>query len=237
LESGLLSQESFRDFAKKHVLFAHITTRIPGRKDDDLLGRKGGRGFPHVVAMDAEGRVLARLTSRTLEGFETMMAKASESLALRQQADLSNEKRIELLSFDLEVGNLDAAGAQAEIARMKDLTDAQKTQLDGMLVDAEIRGHMQGVTSRELAAAAGAKFYEMARAGKRPSDAGLAASFWQWQLLHGEMNKKPNVFEFAMNEVLKLPQLLRHPNRAQIEQNLKAKLEELKAAAAAPKDD
>ena len=38
-----------------------MTTRIEGRKDEDLLFDKGGNSFPSFLFLDAEGEVLARL--------------------------------------------------------------------------------------------------------------------------------------------------------------------------------
>ena len=40
----MLSSPEFKEFGKDVVLFAHITTRIPGRKHDGLLSEKGFRG-------------------------------------------------------------------------------------------------------------------------------------------------------------------------------------------------
>ena len=93
--------QGHRAEGKDYVLFTHITTRIPGREGDDLLGKKGGGGFPYVVGMDAEGRVLSRLSQRSVEGFQKMMDEAKASLELRKQKDLPLEKRLELLAFDL----------------------------------------------------------------------------------------------------------------------------------------
>ena len=40
-------------------MFCHITTQIEGDKHGDLLEKKGGQGFPHIVFMDSDGKVLA----------------------------------------------------------------------------------------------------------------------------------------------------------------------------------
>ena len=225
----MLSTEEFKTFAKNYVLFGHVTTRIPDRKDDDLLGRKGGGGFPYVVGMDAEGRVLSRLSARTVEGFQTMMDEAKASLELRKQKDLPVDKQIELLTFDLEVGNVDAAAVKTAMDKMEGLTADQTKMLEGMLVDAEIRAVMKGVTSRELAAEAGKKFVEMAKAGKRPTNPRVANPFWQWQLLYAETTKNVALFESLMPEVLEMYKA--HPQLDRIKQSLQAKLDGLKAEA------
>ena len=59
LEGGALSDAEFPEFAKSVVLFCHITSKVADRKNDGLLADIGGNYFPYLVAMDAEGKVLA----------------------------------------------------------------------------------------------------------------------------------------------------------------------------------
>src|SRR5688572_23206498 len=59
LESGPLLDDALAELGKECVLFCHITTRIPGHPDDDLLTKMGGAGFPTLLVLDAEGDKLA----------------------------------------------------------------------------------------------------------------------------------------------------------------------------------
>jgi hypothetical protein len=59
-------------------MFLHITTRIPGRKNDGMLTKVGGRGFPTFVAMSSTGEVMAKPRRRTIGAFEDAMAEAAE---------------------------------------------------------------------------------------------------------------------------------------------------------------
>jgi len=51
VEDGVFSSEAFAKLSKDFVMFLHVTTRIPGRKDDMLLFRLGGRSFPYVAIL------------------------------------------------------------------------------------------------------------------------------------------------------------------------------------------
>jgi len=83
----VLSKDQFLAFAKKVVPFLHITTKIKGRKDDDLFNRKiRFGGYPTLVLMDPEGEILLTLhpSQRSLQGFEEAFAQASRYYHLRE---------------------------------------------------------------------------------------------------------------------------------------------------------
>jgi hypothetical protein len=134
----VLSTAEFQALGKEAVLFGHITTQIKGRKDDDLLGRKGGKGFPYVVAMDAEGRITAALADRSVAGFQAMLVQAREQEAKRARKDLPATDAAALLEFDLSVGNLTAAEATAALAAIQGLDAAAKAKLEGLVFDADV---------------------------------------------------------------------------------------------------
>ncbi len=76
MERGALSTAEFREFGKDYVLFCHITSRVEGEPYADLLSKKGGGGWPYLVAMDADGNVAAKHSgSRSVEGFLATMKK------------------------------------------------------------------------------------------------------------------------------------------------------------------
>ena len=79
LEGGALMQDDFVRFSKNYVLFAHVTSQVPGDKNQDLLQKKGGTGFPFIAFMDSEGNVIAKHeASRTAYGWARTGEKAKE---------------------------------------------------------------------------------------------------------------------------------------------------------------
>ena len=127
LESSVLSSEEFKAFAADYVMFAHVTTRIEGRKHDGLLSEKGGRGFPHLVALNQGGDVIATLTGgRSIDGFRQMMESGAKFEALKSKEDKTLDDEIFLLKHDIAMGNAKLDDAKARVAKLTGLSDAQK---------------------------------------------------------------------------------------------------------------
>jgi hypothetical protein len=200
LEGGALLTDEFAKLAEKYVLFCHITTQIPGEKHGDLLSQKGGEGFPHVVFMDAEGKVLAEHEGpRSAEGFDATGAKASAFIALRDQAAKGDKKaEADLLVKQLELGHLEAAEA-AKKADGMNLSKEQKAAFEAALAEREILGVLQGIRDDEGANAAGKSFFDRYQAGK-PAPVGDQAVQGYWILLmgHAEDAKDVSAFEAGL---------------------------------------
>ena len=60
MEGGALLDPKFKEFSKSHVMLLSVMTKIDDRKNDDLLGEKGFRGFPSFAILDAGGDVIAK---------------------------------------------------------------------------------------------------------------------------------------------------------------------------------
>jgi hypothetical protein len=108
LENGLFSSKEFTGFAKTQTMFLHITSRVPGRKDDDLLQKIGGSGFPTMVVMNAAGDVLTKPNARSLAGFREAVSRAEQILkeiASNKQRDPIEADALEFLRR-LSVGTL-----------------------------------------------------------------------------------------------------------------------------------
>lgn len=85
----------------------HVTTRIPGKKHDDLLKEKGFGSFPTLCFMDADGKVLLSRVERTIEGFESAKAMLDSYAALKARADAGDEQAVdELLYTRIKLGNI-----------------------------------------------------------------------------------------------------------------------------------
>jgi hypothetical protein len=206
LESSVLSTKEFGEFAKEFVMFAHITTRIEGRKDDDLLSKKGGTGFPYLTALDAKGRVTAKLTGgRSVEGFRAMMADGAKLDALRAKEKRTPDEEFSLLQHDMSVANVGVDEARASVAAAKGLSDAQKKDLDGALLGLEIEAAMpkpkNAEEAKSQAIAAGKTFAEMWAAGREPTDDQHIQPFFILMLDHAESTKDAALFEKALEKL------------------------------------
>lgn len=203
----MLSTKEFGEFAKEYVVLAHVTTRIKDRKDDDLLSKKGGRGFPHLVALDSNGDVISQLKGgRTVEGFRAMMADGAKFVAVRGKKEKSLDDEIFLLGHDISMGNVDLAKAKERAAALKGLSDAQKKEVDGALLGLEIQAAMpKGAKSQEEAkaqtVAAGKLFAEMWAAGREPTAESAIGNFFSAILEHAEAAKDAALFEKALDKL------------------------------------
>jgi hypothetical protein len=155
------------------VLFCHITTRLKDRKNDDLLGRKGGQGFPYIVAMDAEGRVTAvwDYQGASVDAFRAVLTKGAAYAAKKAAKDLPTADAVELFLHDLACRNITLAEARDAAAAMKGLDAGQRKTVDGALVATEVFDVLGRFTTGSDAEkqAAGKAFAEMWAAGRAPA--------------------------------------------------------------------
>lgn len=232
----MLSTEEFKKFAGEFVVFAHVTTRIKDRKYDNLLQEKGGRGFPHLVAMNKDGDVTAALAGeRSVAGFRAMMEAGSKFEAIRGKAVKTTDDEIFLLKHDVAMGNAKLDAAKERAAKLKDLTEAQKKEIDGLLLGLEIQAALPtGRTPDEAkaqAAAAGKKFAEMWAAGRAPTgDDNAIAAFYSMILEHADGTKDAALFEKALGKLREA--FGSRPQNAAFFKKQEARLEALKAPAA-----
>lgn len=169
----MFSTEEFKTFADANVMLAHVTTRIEGRKNDGLLSEKGGRGFPTIIALDTDGNKIAEAGGRSVEAFEKMMVSASRFVEISGKAEKTLDDRIFLFKHQIDMGTLKFAEAKKLRGELEGLSDEQNAEIDTAMVDLEIQDALGNPTSREeadaFAKAAGPKFIEMMKAGKKPT--------------------------------------------------------------------
>lgn len=201
MESGPLSTPEFKEFAKDVVLFCHITTRIKGRKHDDLLGKVGGRGFPHLVVMNAEGDVLSVVQRRSVEGFRAAVEAGEAYQALKSKADRTPDEELELIQMDLDLGNAKPAEALERLQGLEgadpEKVSALEAKLEAVAFDATIDEVLQsaGQPTNEAEQQAaikkiGTTFWEHYQAGKRPSGAMQASTAFYSLLMQYGLNEK-----------------------------------------------
>ena len=187
-------------------MFAHVTTQIKDRKNDGLLSQKGGRGFPHLVALDGNGDVIAQLSGgRDVAGFRAMMGDGAKFIAIRAKTEKTLDDEVFLLKHDISMGNADMAKAKTRIDAMKGLSAEQKKELDGLMLGLEIQAAMpksrDPVEGKAQALAAGKTFAEMWAAGREPTDEQSIQPFFILMLEHAADSKDAALFSKALEKL------------------------------------
>lgn len=189
LENGALSDPAFARFADDVVLLLHVTSRVTGEPHANLLRDKGFSAFPTLCLLSPDGDVLATVLEaedRTVPAFTALHARARTVFDLRGKArrgDKAAAKDLFLAELDLDL--LTLAQAQERAAALT-LSEAEKAHVAARQTDLEVRDLL--ARSRDLGTAkVEAAIAEMARAGRRPTEA-TAESFW-WTTLTFAANK------------------------------------------------
>ncbi len=183
------------------MLYCNITTHVPADKDQDLLEKAGGQGFPHLVFMDSEGKVIAtHEEERDAAGFAKTGKKAKAFLELKAKAAKGDKPaQLDLAIAQLELGHITAEEAQKKFAGLGKLSKAQQAKVDGLMTAAEVREILKGVTrEKESQLAAGQKFLEMKKAGKAAPEGDEAQSFWILMMNYAEEQKDAATFAEAL---------------------------------------
>ncbi len=188
------------------MLFCHITTRIEDQKYSKLLGQKGGRGFPHIVAMDASGNVLAKHKGpRNADGFKSTMEQGAETkvelATLKKKAKKDKNAAMVLFEKRLGLGHLTAAQARKHAKTLDiDSLDADRAkEIKGLLAGMEFGEIMAGVTrDKKTQVAAGKKCAAMIKAGRIPSDRSASMNFWYFTSIYAEKAKDADLYGKAV---------------------------------------
>lgn len=189
------------------MLFCHITSQIPGVKYDGLLSEKGGRGFPYLVYMDAAGGVLGSPKGRSVSAFSEGLVDARKEVdrlaELRKKAAGGDRAAVaQLLETELKTGRITFADAQKRRAEMKDLDAATAASLDAAILDAEVRGIMGSLRSRDDLPKAAEAFRAMQAAGRIPVGEN-GVNFWNILFTDAESRKDVATAETALEALKK----------------------------------
>lgn len=185
------------------VLFCHVTTRLEGRKHEKLLGEVGGQGFPHLIAMDAEGKVLGEPPGRKVSDFKLFM----EYLDLKPKAEKGDAAaKVEFFIRALMMGDYkDVPSAQAHLATLKNATKEQKARAEALFVDVEVQEIMKPLKenkdrnkAKELSVAAGKRMLEMHKKSRVPVMDNSVGEFYSTILVYAEAEKDIPAFEAAL---------------------------------------
>jgi len=200
LESGPLSDPAFPQFSAKVVPFVHVTTRLKDRKYEGLLKEKGFNAFPSLAFLDAEGNVLLVQQARTVAQFEKSLAAVTEWDTVRNRI-AKGEKGLEydLFVADWNMGKMDFPTAKSRAATLKNLQPMQQSQVDQILLDAEVL-HLSAAASKEEGFEPAAKrFLEILKAGKPMPSAEAEVPFWNVLMHKAEQGPvNPDLYEQAL---------------------------------------
>ena len=200
----MLLEDSFAEFGKQHILLCHITTHIKDQPHDDLLGKVGGRGFPTIAALDADGNVIGHLRGqRNVSGFEGLMSSAKEtSTQLRNLAQKASKgdaaAKLELFEKKLQLKHFDFAAAQAAYKALGKVSDDVKKRIEAQLAGLEVASIFAKVKpNKKSQIAAGEKLAAMVKAGREPKGRMERLNSWFLISMWAESTKNVEMFERA----------------------------------------
>jgi hypothetical protein len=128
--------------------------------------KKGGKGFPYLVMMDAQGEViLAHNGARTVAGFEKFAADVARYVKAKPGS-------VEALLLEMDYSKIKVEEGEAQLKGLE-LTDEQKKALESIKLGAEVMDMVKKAgRDRAKQLGAGKTFLERHKAAKSPS------SYW-----------------------------------------------------------
>ena len=180
-------------------------TKIPDREHDSMLRDYGGRGFPYLIYMDADGNKIGQPQGRDVESLKKGAAQAQSLLELRAKvAGGDTSLAADLLVAELELNVL----TYEEAKQSRDALVAPKKgkrkwkakigQIDALLVGLEVDS-LLAAAGRDVDARAELQktFYQMAKDGKVPGK--FNRGFWYAAMEEAKAQKDADIFEQGYN--------------------------------------
>ena len=199
----MLSTEEFKAFAGEVVPFLHVTSRVEGEHHPDLLEKKGGRGFPHLVILDAKGDVLSGVQDRSVDGFRKAVKSAGDYTALAAKEKRTPAEEMCLLRLQHDMHKVEDDAARERAGKIDVTDEAVKKDRDAFLFGLDIAAQVKGKNFRDPAEkiAAGKTFAEWWKAGREPTDEGSAQPFFILMLDYAESERNVELFEKALGKL------------------------------------
>ena len=189
MEGGPLTTPEFKAFTDKVVPYLNITTHIEGRAHEDLLAEVGGRGFPTMKYMDADGNVLGEPSGRDVAAFESTLSAIEAVFALEKRIEAGEEGlEVDLFLAKLDMGSYKYEAAKRKFESLEKLTDEQKKMIAAKLVNLEVEDLLNGLTSDDDVPAVAKRFKEMLDAGTIPTG-DMGGMFWNILAYQAEKDK------------------------------------------------
>lgn len=222
--------------------YINITTRIEGRKDEDLFQKKGGRGFPYIVFLDQGGDLIAKQpgNARTVEGFQkTLDGDVKHFADLQAKAKAGDPAaQVDLALLEGDLGRIPFEEIEQRIAG-KELSEAQSA----MLVDVELgllMAELDKAKSEDEANASAKKVADSFGAGRIPNDAEKKQRFIQISLSYAVREENPDLAQKAFDALRPLYEAQHGKDNPQLQrwiQQVSDKIAEMRAATEGCGDD
>ena len=206
-ERGPLSEAAFAKFAKKCVALCHITSKLPGARHQGLLRRVGGRGFPHIVFLDAKGRVLATQDGeeRSVKGFERTLGIIERMRASAAKAEDSEVARVEVALCKIELGETkNPVVARSRLEEAGNPSAEQKPRIARALDEVEVAYLMRRSKRKKSAARVGPVFAAMLKKQHVPHNKARARFFWKKLGVWAQAQDDNALIQRAKTELKKL---------------------------------
>lgn len=203
MESGPLSSTAFHAFARRVIPYCHVTTKVEGDPDQDLLRERRDRGFPILVFMNAKGEVLSEQSDRTVAGLEKSR-HALSTLAKLDTPDRAKDKSVAAAIFiaRLELGRFGLRDAKAR-RRSLDLDEPQTRVYSQEIVNLTVSAHYAEALRDRDYTSLGPKFEAMMKAGQIPTGT-YSRNFWSRIMQHAQHERGAKLYEASYREYKKL---------------------------------
>lgn len=174
-------------------------TKIEGRKDDNLLLDKGGRGFPYIVFMDDDGTIITVQDDRTVAGFDkTFKEKVQRFLELRAKAQSGDPgAQIDFALLEGDLGRIKFDEVQKRLEGKK-LSDAQKQVLGEVELGAMIAAAADATDEGAFRDAA-KRLADGFAAGRVPATNERKQPFFNILLQYGLSEKNPDLAQKSLD--------------------------------------
>jgi len=211
LEDRLFTTKEFENLVRPVVLFCHVNSKVAGDRDQNLMQRFGGQGFPFVVALDETGLPIAHFQeSLSFEGFKKFLqGQVAGYASLRIKAERKRgdkDAQAEFLIRRIRLGHLSPGQIQLALDTADYLSAAQRKFIEQGLAGLEIREILARIDDKDPASfnRAAERFVAMKKSGRIPSGS-QAPIFWQVILGYADITEDPVLFEEALQTLAKLP--------------------------------
>lgn len=195
LERGALQSREFSDFAKRVVLYLHVTSRTQDQAEPELQVRVMGRqSWPGLAFLDADAEVLARQDGREVADFIATLQNIERRRQLASRAGDDPAAARELFELDLLVlRSLSFVDAKARLEELDGWSAAQRRAIDERMNDMEVHHlvALHGDDRRGLSRAMAAMFAQ----GRVPTHLSAQYKFWSNVLYEAEQTRDLPLFE------------------------------------------
>ncbi|MEM7203477.1 MAG: hypothetical protein AAF628_24650 [Planctomycetota bacterium] len=194
----MLSTDEFAAWSKNVVLYLHNTSRVDDEPYPDLLRQKGGRAYPTVSFLDADGELVTQVGHVTpLEQLETALDRLRQWRRLTAAvAAGGGDQAKDLFVVELELGMLQFDEA-SERHRAFTFDADELATVTQRLTNLEVRSLLQPGTD---AAVAGARFVALYRDARIP-DSRDERAFWSATFASAVANKDTALFAELLEDL------------------------------------